>query len=100
MEVNLSHLDLGVTRVRDIRNILQAWEEALSLAEGLGVTPWQAYKALHVRVSLPGWVPDHGVALNFAAHKPLLDYLLELLDVEGLDLEPVPGLWRYRVSRS
>lgn len=98
MEINLRHLDLGVTRVRDVRKILQSWDEALTLAEAFGCTPGQAFEALKVRVSLPGWIPSHGVALNLIAHEPLLDYLLELLDVEGLDLEEVPGLWRCRVS--
>ncbi len=99
MEITLRYLDLGLSRVRDIRGILRAWDEALTQAEAYGCTPGQAFDALKVRVSLPGWVPDKGVALNFAAHKPLLDHFLELLDVEGMNLQQVPGLWRYRVHR-
>jgi hypothetical protein len=97
MEMTLRYLDLGVSRIRDIRRILLAWDEALTLAEAFGCTPGQAFDALNVRVSLPGWVPDKGVALNFAAHKPLLDHFLEVLDVEGIDFEEVPGLWRYQI---
>ncbi len=97
MEMTLRYLDLGASRIRDVRRILQAWEKALTFGEALGCTPEQIWKALQVRVGLPGWVPSHGVALNLVAHEPILGHLLELLDIDGMDLQQVPGLWRYRV---
>jgi hypothetical protein len=97
MEVKLRHLDLSVTRVRDIRKILQAWDEALILGEAFGCTPGHTLDALPVRASLSGWVPRDGVALNLAAHEPILEHLLELLDIADMDLQQVAGLWRYRV---
>jgi hypothetical protein len=97
MEIKLRHLDLGVTRIQDIRKILQAWDEALDLAEAYGCTPGQTLDALYVRVSLPGWVSRNEVALNLVAHEPIVEHLLELLDIKDMDLRQVAGLWRYRV---
>jgi|WetSurMetagenome_2_1015567.scaffolds.fasta_scaffold106735_3 hypothetical protein len=97
MEIIPGYLELEVTRIKDIRLALRLWEDALALARGIGCTPGQIWNARNVSVSLLGWIPVKDVGLTFNAHQPVLDHLVEILDVEGLDLEKVPGLSRYRI---
>jgi hypothetical protein len=97
MEITPGYLELEVTRIRDIRFALRLWEDALALARGIGCTPGQILNASNVRVSLLGWIPRKDVGLTFKAYQPVLDHFLEILEVEGLDLEKVPGLSRYLI---
>jgi hypothetical protein len=97
MEETLRLLDIGVSRVRDIRTVLLVWDEVLALAEGQGYTPGQILRSLNVRVSMPGWISNKEVALNLSAPMAALEHLLEVLPGEGLVMKQLAG--RCNLSR-